>query len=218
MRRLTSAALFVLLTLAPAAASAVTVDQIIALSKAGISEPIILALIERDKTVLTIDPEQLASLRRDGLSENVIVAMLKSGREEGEAAANAAAALNSEAIMSSAPTSARHRRHRPRSPAAQRLFERLFERLHERVWERVLDESADGSGVAIRVAVLRLAHMRRRETRTPSDGAAQRPAGSTASVAEVDRTVHDLPDQRRRSASGRFARLRRGLPARRALR
>jgi hypothetical protein len=103
MRRLTSAALFVLLTLAPAAASAVTVDQIIALSKAGISEPIILALIERDKTVLTIDPEQLVSLRRDGLSENVIVAMLKSGREEGEAAANAAAALNSEAIMSSLP-------------------------------------------------------------------------------------------------------------------
>src|SRR5262245_47563461 len=51
MRRLASAALFVVLTLAPAAASAVTVDQIVALSKAGISEPIILALIERDKTV-----------------------------------------------------------------------------------------------------------------------------------------------------------------------
>src|SRR5262245_47064951 len=100
MRRLTSAALFVILTLAPAAASAVTVDQIIALSKAGISEPIILALIERDKTVFTIDPEQLVSLRRDGLSENVIVAMLKSGREEGEAAANADAAFNRDVIMS----------------------------------------------------------------------------------------------------------------------
>jgi hypothetical protein len=101
MRRLTSVALFVLFTLTPIAASAVTVDQIVALTKAGISEPIILALIERDKTVLTIDPEQLVSLRRDGLSENVIVAMLKSGREEGEAAANAAAELNSSAIMSS---------------------------------------------------------------------------------------------------------------------
>jgi hypothetical protein len=101
MRRLASAALFVVLTLTPAVASAVTVDQIVALSKAGISEAIILALIERDKTVLTIDPEQLVSLRRDGLSENVIVAMLKSGREEGEAAANAAAALNSAVIMSS---------------------------------------------------------------------------------------------------------------------
>jgi hypothetical protein len=101
MRRLTSAALFVLLTLAPAAAFAVTVDQIVSLTKSGISEPIILALIERDKTVFSIDPEQLVSLRRDGLSENVILAMLKSGREEGEAAANAAAALNSAVIMSS---------------------------------------------------------------------------------------------------------------------
>jgi hypothetical protein len=100
MRRLTSAALFVLLTLTPASASAVTIDQIIALSKAGISEPIILALIERDKTVFTIDPEQLVSLRRDGLSENLIVAMLKSGREEGDAAANADAAFNRDVIMS----------------------------------------------------------------------------------------------------------------------
>src|SRR5262245_27629689 len=101
MRRLASAALFVVLTLAPAAASAVTVDQIVALSKAGISEPIILALIERDKTVLSIDPEQLVALRRDGVSENVIVAMLKSGRDEGQAAADAAAALNRDVIMSS---------------------------------------------------------------------------------------------------------------------
>jgi hypothetical protein len=101
MRVLTSVVLFFLLALTPAEASAVTVDQIVALSKAGISEPIILALIDRDKTVFTIEPEQLVALRRDGLSETVIIAMLKSGREEGEAAANAAAALNSAVIMSS---------------------------------------------------------------------------------------------------------------------
>jgi len=99
MRLLTSATFFLLLTLTPAAASAVTVDQIVGLSKSGISEPIILALIERDKTVFTIDPEQLVSLRRDGVSENVILAMLKSGREEGEAAAAEAASKNEAAIM-----------------------------------------------------------------------------------------------------------------------
>ena len=103
MRVAPSVVLFVLLAIAPATASAVTIDQIVALSKAGISEPIILALIDRDKTVFSIDPEQLVTLKRDGISENVIIAMLKSGREEGEAAANAAAALNSAVIMSSLP-------------------------------------------------------------------------------------------------------------------
>jgi hypothetical protein len=83
----------------PAAASAVTVDQIVALSKSGVSEPIILALIDRDKTIFTIEPDQLVSLRRDGVSETVILAMLKSGRDEGEAAAAEAAALNTGAIM-----------------------------------------------------------------------------------------------------------------------
>jgi len=89
-----------LLALTPAAASAVTVDQIVALSKAGVSEPIILALIDRDRTVFTIEPEQLVALRRDGLSEAVILAMLKSGRQEGEASANEAAAFNAAVIMS----------------------------------------------------------------------------------------------------------------------
>jgi hypothetical protein len=100
MRLLTTATLFFMLALVPAAASAVTVDQIVSLSKAGVSEPIILALIDRDKTVFTIEPEQLVALRRDGVTETVILAMLKSGRDEGEAAAAEAAALNSAAIMS----------------------------------------------------------------------------------------------------------------------
>jgi hypothetical protein len=99
MRLLTAATLLFVLFV-PAAASAVTVDQIVSLSKAGVSEPIILALIERDRTVFTIEPEQLVTLRRDGVSETIILAMLKSGREEGEAAAAEAAALNTSAIMS----------------------------------------------------------------------------------------------------------------------
>jgi hypothetical protein len=100
MRALPTTVLVLLLALTPALASAVTVDQIVALSKAGVSEAIILALIDRDKTVFTIDPERLVALQRDGLTENIIVAMLKSGRDEGNASADAASAFNAAAIMS----------------------------------------------------------------------------------------------------------------------
>jgi hypothetical protein len=92
------------LALLPAVASAVTVDQIVALSKAGVSEAIILALIERDKTLLTIEPDQIVALQRDGVSEKVIVAMLKSGRAEGDEAARNDAAYSAATIMSRLPT------------------------------------------------------------------------------------------------------------------
>ncbi len=80
--------------LAPTAAHAVTVDQVVALAKAGVTDAVILALIDRDRTIFAIEPEQLVKLQRDGLSEAVILAMLKSGREEGERAARADAAYN----------------------------------------------------------------------------------------------------------------------------
>jgi hypothetical protein len=216
MRRLTSAALFVLLTLAPAAASAVTVDQIIALSKAGISEPIILALTERDKTVLTIGPEQLVSLRRDGLSENVIVAMLKSGREEGEAAANAAAALNSEAIMSSLPQAPDIVviGHGPQRP-------NVYSNDYSNDYTNGYGNGYWTSPPMDLASQYALPYYGLPRGGADADAVRWRRSasgGSTASVAGVDRTVHHLPDQRRRSASGRLARLRHDLPARRALR
>lgn len=85
--------------LAPTVASAVTVDQIVALAKAGVTDVVILALIDRDRTIFAIEPEQIVTLQRNGLSEVVILAMLKSGREEGEQAAREAAAFNAAAIM-----------------------------------------------------------------------------------------------------------------------
>jgi hypothetical protein len=85
-------------------AAAVTVDQIVALTKAGVSEPVILALIDRDKTVFTIEPEQLVRLQRDGVSQNVILAMLKSGRAEGDAQAHAESAEKAAIILSSLGT------------------------------------------------------------------------------------------------------------------
>jgi hypothetical protein len=90
----------VLAVLAPRAASAITLDQIVSLAKSGVTDTVILALIDRDRTVFAIEPEQILSLQRNGLSEKVIVAMLKSGRFEGEQAARADAASNSAWIAS----------------------------------------------------------------------------------------------------------------------
>ena len=89
MRAMATILFLVMLALAPANASAVTVDQVVALAKAGVTDAVILALIERDRTIFSIEPEQLVAFKRDGLSEAVIIAMLKSGRAEGEEAARA---------------------------------------------------------------------------------------------------------------------------------
>jgi hypothetical protein len=90
--------------LLPTTASAVTVDEIVGLARAGVTDAIILALIDRDKTLFAIEPEQIVKLQKDGVSEAVILAMLKSGREEGDQAARADAAFNSAWIMQSLPT------------------------------------------------------------------------------------------------------------------
>jgi hypothetical protein len=90
--------------LAPRPASAITLDQVIALSKSGVTETVILALIDRDRTVFAIEPEQIVGLQRDGLSERLILAMLKSGRAEGDAAARIDAANNSAWIASNLAT------------------------------------------------------------------------------------------------------------------
>src|SRR4051812_11339230 len=91
-----------LLTALPAAA--VTVDQIVSLSKAGVSEAVILALIDRDRTVLTIEPEQIVALKRDGLTDTLITAMLRSGRDEAEEAAREVSSWNAAAMLSSLAT------------------------------------------------------------------------------------------------------------------
>lgn len=74
--------LLLLLTLIPATASAVSVQEVVELSNSGVSEEVILALIERDNTIFTIDPDQLLALQSQGVSRTVILAMLKSGRPQ----------------------------------------------------------------------------------------------------------------------------------------
>jgi hypothetical protein len=101
MRAIVAAALVVVGTvLTPVAAAAVTVDQIVELSRAGVSEAIILAIIDRDQTIFTLSPDELIALKRDGVSDAVVMAMLKSGRSESEAAARAQSDSNAALLAS----------------------------------------------------------------------------------------------------------------------
>ncbi len=70
----------VVLVLAPARAGAVTLKEIVELTRAGVSDEVLLALIEIDPRVFAIDPATLSELKRAGVSERVMVAIVKSGR------------------------------------------------------------------------------------------------------------------------------------------
>lgn len=65
-----------------AAAEALTIRDVIELSRAGLGEEVLLALIEVDRGVYAIDPETLKALKDAGVSEKVIVALVRSGREQ----------------------------------------------------------------------------------------------------------------------------------------
>lgn len=62
-------------------AEALTVRDVVELTKAGLSEPVLLALIEVEHSVFAIDTGTLKQLKQAGVSDAVIVAMIRSGRE-----------------------------------------------------------------------------------------------------------------------------------------
>ena len=64
-----------------ARAEALTVRDIIELSRAGLGEEVLLALIDVDRGVYRIDNATLKSLKDAGVPERVIVALVRSGRE-----------------------------------------------------------------------------------------------------------------------------------------
>lgn len=80
------------MALAPAPASAVTIDEVLSLAKAGVSDQTIIAMIDRDQTIFTIDAAELLTLKSAGVSEPVLRAMLRSGRHPAPAAPAAQAA------------------------------------------------------------------------------------------------------------------------------
>src|SRR4029453_18496840 len=85
LRRIVFAGLTVL-ALSAGRAEAVTIRDIIELSKAGLSDSVLLALIEVDRTVFAIDTATIRKLKDSGVSDAVIVAMIRSGRDEAEPA------------------------------------------------------------------------------------------------------------------------------------
>ncbi len=70
------------LALSPVAADAITLKEIVQLSRAGLGDEVLLALIEVDQKVFAIDSETLHMLKEQGVSERVIVALIRSGRTQ----------------------------------------------------------------------------------------------------------------------------------------
>lgn len=81
MLRRTAFAFLTAVVLTAGRAEAVTIRDLIELSKAGLSDPVLLALIEVDRNVFTIDTATLKQLKEAGVSDPVIVALIRSGRQ-----------------------------------------------------------------------------------------------------------------------------------------
>lgn len=69
------------LTFLPSRADALTLRDVIELTRAGLGEEVLLALIEVDRSVFPIDAATIKELKANGVSERVITAMVRSGRE-----------------------------------------------------------------------------------------------------------------------------------------
>jgi hypothetical protein len=82
---------FLFLLLFPFRADAVSARDIVELSKAGLAEEVIIALIEVESTIFSLDAATLVDLKQEGVSERVLIAMLRSGRgpDQGLPAADA---------------------------------------------------------------------------------------------------------------------------------
>jgi hypothetical protein len=79
--RLALAAAVLLLAGAVGRAEALTIRDVIELTKAGVSDEVLLALIDVDGGVYASDTETLKALKAAGVSERVMVALVRSGRE-----------------------------------------------------------------------------------------------------------------------------------------
>lgn len=79
MRRLVLAFAFLALP-SVLAAQGITVRDIIGLSKAGLGDEVLVALIDVNQPIFPVDVETLTSLKDAGVSPRVIIAMIQSGR------------------------------------------------------------------------------------------------------------------------------------------
>jgi hypothetical protein len=81
MRRVAVALVLLAISAGPVAAQTLTTKEIVELSKSGMAEGVLLALIEVHRSVFPIDRETLRMLKAEGVSDNVVVAMIRSGRD-----------------------------------------------------------------------------------------------------------------------------------------
>lgn len=79
MRRV-ALAILVMAALGTVPAEAVTVREVIELSKAGVAEEVLLALVEIEPQVFPVDPATVRALKEGGVSDRVIAAMVRHGR------------------------------------------------------------------------------------------------------------------------------------------
>ena len=84
MRRLLAILTFAMVPALPAHAQTLSTRDVVELSKAGLGEDVLLALIEVNRSVFPVDRETVKSLKDAGVPAKVIVAMVRSGREQME--------------------------------------------------------------------------------------------------------------------------------------
>lgn len=70
-----------ILLFTPARADALTLRDIVELHKSGLSDDVLVALIEVHKTIYTVDPATMKDLKAQGLSDRVLIAIINSGRD-----------------------------------------------------------------------------------------------------------------------------------------
>lgn len=73
--------LFLGVLLLPVSANAVTVRDIIELTRAGLPDDVLVAVIDADRTVFVLDKDQILELKEAGVSRAVLLKMLRSRRE-----------------------------------------------------------------------------------------------------------------------------------------
>ena len=92
MRRMSIVVIAISMISLASLASALTVRDVIELTKAGVSDQVLLALIEVDHRVYTIDADAVKSLKAAGVSDTVLLAMINAGRTAPDPGAAAAPA------------------------------------------------------------------------------------------------------------------------------
>ena len=65
----------------PGMVEAVTVKEIVDLSRAGMSDEVVIALIKADQTIFNLAAADLVALKNAGVSQRILLAMLQSGRD-----------------------------------------------------------------------------------------------------------------------------------------